>query len=92
MNTLTKVALTLLATTSFASAAFAAPGDGTYGSVVRAQEKVNNLEQQLESRGVNVNTSIDMSTVHTFQDKAAVLNAKAQDLQLKLNELKSQNS
>lgn len=92
MKMFTKAALTLLAATSFATVAVASPGDGAYGAVVREQAKVNTLEHKLENQGVKVDQNFDLRSANTPRDKAELLSERAQDLQLKLNQVKSQHS
>lgn len=91
MNTFTKGALTFLAASTIASVAMAAPGDATYGSAVKAQADVNQLTTEIQHLGAQPVSNVDLSNAHSMSAQAKLLNVKAQDLQLQLNELKSQN-
>ncbi|MEL0638436.1 FlxA-like family protein [Marinomonas sp. TI.3.20] len=92
MNIFTKSALILLAASSMATTAFAAQGDGTYGSISRSESQINTLTSQIEHLGQSVDTSADVNAALSLTAKAAVLNAKVSDLRLQLSALQAQRS
>ncbi|MBJ7553743.1 hypothetical protein [Marinomonas spartinae] len=92
MNLVTKSALALFAAVSISSVAMAAPGDASYGSKVKAQADVQQLESEIQQLGATPNLGVNLSTAKTVNTQAKLLNTAAENLQLQLNELKSQNS
>ncbi|WP_133011986.1 hypothetical protein [Marinomonas flavescens] len=71
MNTFTKSALTLLAASSIATMAFAAPGDATYGKSVRSQISSLGLESQTQNFNVDLNNNAAFApTIKASEDNA----------------------
>lgn len=90
MKKIIRTTLTFLFATLVASIAIAQPGDATYGNIVRGQARVSLLEYQLNSMGVETNYH-DHAAISP-DEKAAMINERADDLALQLKILKSQRS
>ncbi|REG85833.1 hypothetical protein [Marinomonas pollencensis] len=92
MKLFTKSALTILAASSIASVAVAAPGDSTYGKIAKAEAQIHSLESQLNSKGVAVDVNADTNAAISPSEKVADLNKQVRSLQSQLDAVTAQRS
>ena len=92
MKTLTKTIFSLVTASILATSAFASSNDSPYEQAQGAKARVEALSATLENMGVNVDTSVDLNGANTFQQKAAVYNAKHAELQAEFNSLHAQSA
>lgn len=92
MNMITKSVLTLLAASSIATVAVAAPGDATYGQITLQKANIQSLSAKIDSLGGSTGSDVSLNTANTQLDKAHALETKASNLQLQLNALQDQKS
>ncbi|SBS37459.1 hypothetical protein MSP8887_02927 [Marinomonas spartinae] len=91
MNTITKTVLALVFSCSVATAAMAAPGDGTYGQITKAQAEIHSLTDQLNNKGINV-SQYKVNQTLSPATQARLLQNHEMNLRLKLDSLNSQNA
>lgn len=89
MKTITKVTLALLTASAMTTAAFAETGTERLQS---AKGSVEALGVSLENMGANVDTSVNLNGAYTFDQKAAVYNAKHAELQNQFDALHAQSA
>ncbi|UTW01325.1 hypothetical protein KDW99_09415 [Marinomonas rhizomae] len=89
MKNLHKTILTLVTASVMTTAAFAETGTERVQS---AKGSVEALGTTLENMGANVDTSVDLNGAYTFDQKAAVYNAKHAELQDQFDSLHAQSA
>ncbi|MBU1293438.1 MAG: hypothetical protein KJ609_12055 [Gammaproteobacteria bacterium] len=89
MKNLNKTILALLAASVMTTAAFAETGTERVQS---AKGSVEALGVTLENMGANVDTSVDLNGAYTFDQKAAVYDAKHTELQNQFDALHAQTA
>ena len=86
MKNLTKAALILLTATTMTSA-FASSDDTAFDRAQAAKGSVEALTVSLENLGATVDSSVNLNGAYTFEQKAAVYDAKHAELQAQFNTL-----
>jgi hypothetical protein len=89
MKTLNKTILALLTASVMTTSAFAETGTERVQS---AKGSVEALGATLENMGANVDTSVDLNGAYTFDQKAAIYNAKHEELQSQFDSLRAQSA
>ncbi|RBP84574.1 hypothetical protein EBI01_04630 [Marinomonas rhizomae] len=89
MKNLNKAILALVTASVMSTAAFAETGTERVQS---AKGSVEALGVTLENMGASVDTSVDLNGAYTFDQKAAVYNAKHAELQSQFDSLNAQTA
>lgn len=91
MKNLHKTIFALVTASVMTTAAFADTETGTE-RLQSAKGSVEALGTTLENMGANVDTSVDLNGAYTFDQKAAVYNAKHAELQDQFDSLHAQSA